>query len=146
MSTGREEETECARQSEGSRDRGKRTRERREGDPGWEEGRPSGFRDLCPLRAQSLACHPAVSLPLISPPQLISEKKTYYLTADSPGLLEEWVRVLQSLLKVQAVGPPALPRGGTKPAVKGWLTKVGDGLVGRNAGLPSSREAGEPGA
>lgn len=65
------------------------------------------------------------------PPQLISEKKTYYLTADSPGLLEEWIRALQSLLKVQAVGPPALPRGGSKPTVKGWLTKVGAELVGR---------------
>ncbi|XP_007940544.1 pleckstrin homology domain-containing family H member 1 [Orycteropus afer afer] len=59
--------------------------------------------------------------------QLISEKKTYYLTADSPSLLEEWIRVLQSLLKVQAIGPPALPQGGTKPTVKGWLTKVKHG-------------------
>ncbi|XP_012665335.1 pleckstrin homology domain-containing family H member 1 [Otolemur garnettii] len=59
--------------------------------------------------------------------QLISEKKTYYLTADSPSLLEEWVRVLQSLLKVQTTGPPILPRGGTKPTVKGWLTKVKHG-------------------
>ncbi|XP_032101729.1 pleckstrin homology domain-containing family H member 1 [Sapajus apella] len=59
--------------------------------------------------------------------QLISEKKTYYLTADSPSLLEEWVRVLQSLLKVQPTGPPALPQGGTKPTVKGWLTKVKHG-------------------
>ncbi|KAK2104368.1 Pleckstrin y domain-containing H member 1 [Saguinus oedipus] len=59
--------------------------------------------------------------------QLISEKKTYYLTADSPSLLEEWIRVLQSLLKVQASGPPALPQGGTKPTVKGWLTKVKHG-------------------
>ncbi|XP_006884822.1 PREDICTED: pleckstrin homology domain-containing family H member 1 [Elephantulus edwardii] len=59
--------------------------------------------------------------------QLISEKKTYYLTADSPNLLEEWIRVLQSLLKVQAIGPPALPQGGTKPTVKGWLTKVKHG-------------------
>ncbi|KAM6201112.1 pleckstrin homology domain-containing family H member 1 [Rhynchocyon petersi] len=59
--------------------------------------------------------------------QLISEKKTYYLTADSPSLLEEWIRVLQSLLKVQAIGPPALPHAGTKPTVKGWLTKVKHG-------------------
>ncbi|KAG3261252.1 pleckstrin homology, MyTH4 and FERM domain containing H1, transcript variant X1 [Ictidomys tridecemlineatus] len=59
--------------------------------------------------------------------QLISEKKTYYLTADSPSLLEEWIRVLQNLLKVQATGPPALPQGGTKPTVKGWLTKVKHG-------------------
>ncbi|KAM5273626.1 pleckstrin homology domain-containing family H member 1 [Ctenodactylus gundi] len=59
--------------------------------------------------------------------QLISEKKTYYLTADSPSLLEEWIRVLQNLLKVQATGPPALPQGATKPTVKGWLTKVKHG-------------------
>lgn len=59
--------------------------------------------------------------------QLISENKTYYLTADSPSLLEEWIRVLQSLLKVRATGPPALSRGGTKPTVKGWLTKVKHG-------------------
>ncbi|XP_006873113.1 PREDICTED: pleckstrin homology domain-containing family H member 1 [Chrysochloris asiatica] len=59
--------------------------------------------------------------------QLVSEKKTYYLTADSPSLLEEWIRVLQSLLKVQAIGPPALPPGGAKPTVKGWLTKVKHG-------------------
>ncbi|XP_008850379.1 pleckstrin homology domain-containing family H member 1 isoform X1 [Nannospalax galili] len=59
--------------------------------------------------------------------QLISENKTYYLTADSPSLLEEWIRVLQSLLKVQVTGPPALHPGGTKPTVKGWLTKVKHG-------------------
>ncbi|XP_051052146.1 pleckstrin homology domain-containing family H member 1 isoform X1 [Phodopus roborovskii] len=59
--------------------------------------------------------------------QLISENKTYYLTAESPSLLEEWIRVLQSLLKVQVIGPPALHQGGTKPTVKGWLTKVKHG-------------------
>ncbi|XP_043844302.1 pleckstrin homology domain-containing family H member 1 [Dromiciops gliroides] len=59
--------------------------------------------------------------------QLISEKKTYYLTADSPNLLEEWIRVLQSLLKVQAIGSPALPQSGAKPTVRGWLTKVKHG-------------------
>lgn len=59
--------------------------------------------------------------------QLISGNKTYYLTAESPSLLEEWIRVLQSLLKVQVTGPPALHQGGTKPTVKGWLTKVQGG-------------------
>lgn len=67
--------------------------------------------------------------------QLISEKKTYYLTADSPNLLEEWIRALQSLLKVQATGPPVLPQGGTKPTVRGWLTKVWWGWRGRNVGV-----------
>ncbi|KAM4853433.1 pleckstrin homology domain-containing family H member 1 [Thomomys bottae] len=59
--------------------------------------------------------------------QLISGKKTFYLTADSPSVLEEWIRVLQSLLKIQATGPAALPHRGTKPTVKGWLTKVKHG-------------------
>ncbi|XP_074092174.1 pleckstrin homology domain-containing family H member 1 isoform X2 [Macrotis lagotis] len=59
--------------------------------------------------------------------QLISEKKTYYLTADSPNLLEEWIRVLQSLLKVKAIGSPALSQSGAKPTVRGWLTKVKHG-------------------
>ncbi|XP_059951941.1 pleckstrin homology domain-containing family H member 1 isoform X3 [Mesoplodon densirostris] len=84
--------------------------------------------------------------------QLISEKKTYYLTADSPSLLEEWIRVLQSLLKVQAIGPPALPQGGAKPAVKGWLTKVKHGhsklvwcaLVGRTFYYYRSHEDKRP--
>ncbi|CAK6431981.1 unnamed protein product [Pipistrellus nathusii] len=84
--------------------------------------------------------------------QLISEKKTYYLTADSPCLLEEWIRVLQRLLKVQALGPPALPQGGTKPTVKGWLTKVKHGhsklvwcaLVGRTFFYYRSHEDKRP--
>ncbi|XP_054571946.1 pleckstrin homology domain-containing family H member 1 [Eptesicus fuscus] len=84
--------------------------------------------------------------------QLVSEKKTYYLTADSPCLLEEWIRVLQRLLKVQALGPPALPQGGTKPTVKGWLTKVKHGhsklvwcaLVGRTFFYYRSHEDKRP--
>ncbi|XP_004698721.1 pleckstrin homology domain-containing family H member 1 [Echinops telfairi] len=84
--------------------------------------------------------------------QLISEKKTYYLTADSPSLLEEWIRVLQSLLKVQAIGPPALAQGSTKPTVKGWLTKVKHGhsklvwcaLIGRTFYYYRSHEDKRP--
>lgn len=55
--------------------------------------------------------------------QLITEKKTFYLTADSPNILEEWIRVLQSVLKVQASSPIAVETG-AKPTVRGWLTKV----------------------
>ncbi|XP_062325477.1 pleckstrin homology domain-containing family H member 1 [Osmerus eperlanus] len=70
--------------------------------------------------------------------QLISEKKTFYLTADSPNILEEWIRVLQNILKVQASSPVAMETT-AKPAVRGWLTKVKHGhsklvwcsLVGR---------------
>lgn len=56
--------------------------------------------------------------------QLITEKRTYFLTADSPNILEEWIRVLQSVLKVQVSSSAAVPQSDAKPTVKGWLTKV----------------------
>uniref|UniRef100_H3C5E6 Pleckstrin homology domain containing, family H (with MyTH4 domain) member 1 n=1 Tax=Tetraodon nigroviridis TaxID=99883 RepID=H3C5E6_TETNG len=55
--------------------------------------------------------------------QLITEKKTFYLTADSPNILEDWIRVLQNVLKVQASGPLPVATA-AKPSVRGWLTKV----------------------
>lgn len=56
--------------------------------------------------------------------QLTTEKHTYYLTADSPNILEEWIKVLQNVLRVQAANPLCLQPEG-KPTVKGLLTKVG---------------------
>uniref|UniRef100_A0A8C3SPV6 Pleckstrin homology, MyTH4 and FERM domain containing H2 n=1 Tax=Chelydra serpentina TaxID=8475 RepID=A0A8C3SPV6_CHESE len=56
--------------------------------------------------------------------QLITEKRTYYLTADSPNILEEWIKVLQNVLKVQAASPLFI-QPDVKPAMKGLLTKVG---------------------
>lgn len=103
----------------------------------------SGCWGLChpePVSVILPSCLPVPPRP--RPAQLVSEKKTYYLTADSPCLLEEWVRVLQRLLKVQALGPPALPQGGTKPTVKGWLTKVWLRLWGRKVGLLRVRDSG----
>uniref|UniRef100_A0A8C7YNP8 Pleckstrin homology domain containing, family H (with MyTH4 domain) member 1 n=1 Tax=Oryzias sinensis TaxID=183150 RepID=A0A8C7YNP8_9TELE len=58
--------------------------------------------------------------------QLITEKKSYFLTADSPNILEEWIRVLQNILKVQACSPVSMATGG-KPTMRGWLTKVKHG-------------------
>ncbi|TRY91773.1 hypothetical protein DNTS_023736 [Danionella cerebrum] len=58
--------------------------------------------------------------------QLISEKKTFYLAADSPNILEDWIRVLQNVLKVQASGPVSMDKD-VKPTVRGWLTKVKHG-------------------
>jgi len=55
---------------------------------------------------------------------LTTEKHTYYLTADSPNILEEWIKVLQNVLRVQAANPLFLQPEG-KPTVKGLLTKVG---------------------
>uniref|UniRef100_A0A3P9GZ22 Pleckstrin homology domain containing, family H (with MyTH4 domain) member 1 n=1 Tax=Oryzias latipes TaxID=8090 RepID=A0A3P9GZ22_ORYLA len=58
--------------------------------------------------------------------QLITEKKSYFLTADSPNILEEWIRVLQNILKVQACSSVSMVTGG-KPTMRGWLTKVKHG-------------------
>ncbi|XP_039768991.1 pleckstrin homology domain-containing family H member 2 isoform X2 [Ornithorhynchus anatinus] len=62
--------------------------------------------------------------------QLATEKRTYYLSADSPNILEEWVRVLQSELRVQAANP-LLVQPDVKPTVKGLLTKVKHGYSKR---------------
>ncbi|XP_042669486.1 pleckstrin homology domain-containing family H member 1 isoform X2 [Centrocercus urophasianus] len=59
--------------------------------------------------------------------QLMTEKRTYFLTADSPNILEEWIHVLQSILRVQVTSPVGVPHSDTKPTVKGWLTKVKHG-------------------
>ncbi|XP_062911748.1 pleckstrin homology domain-containing family H member 2-like [Mobula hypostoma] len=58
--------------------------------------------------------------------QLITEKKTYYLTADSPNILEEWIRVLQNVLRIQAASP-LYTQPDTKPSIEGLLTKVKHG-------------------
>ncbi|XP_040593629.1 pleckstrin homology domain-containing family H member 2 isoform X2 [Mesocricetus auratus] len=62
--------------------------------------------------------------------QLTTEKHTYYLTADSPNILEEWIKVLQNVLRVQAANPLCLQPEG-KPTVKGLLTKVKHGYSKR---------------
>ncbi|NWQ68818.1 PKHH1 protein, partial [Neopipo cinnamomea] len=59
--------------------------------------------------------------------QLVTEKRTYFLTADSPNILEEWIHVLQSILRVQVTSPVGVPHSDDKPTVKGWLTKVKHG-------------------
>lgn len=56
--------------------------------------------------------------------QLTTEKRTYYLTADSPNILEEWIKVLQNVLKIQAASPLFI-QPEIKPTMKGLLTKVG---------------------
>ncbi|KAK2533274.1 Plekhh1 [Columba livia] len=59
--------------------------------------------------------------------QLMTDKRTYFLTADSPNILEEWIHVLQSILRVQVTSPVGVPHSDAKPTVKGWLTKVKHG-------------------
>ncbi|XP_048339958.1 pleckstrin homology domain-containing family H member 1 isoform X2 [Sphaerodactylus townsendi] len=59
--------------------------------------------------------------------QLVTEKRTYFLTADSPNILEEWIHVLQNVIKVKVTSPTKVPLSDAKPTVKGWLTKVKHG-------------------
>ncbi|XP_054853527.1 pleckstrin homology domain-containing family H member 2 [Eublepharis macularius] len=62
--------------------------------------------------------------------QLTTDKRTYYLAADSPNILEEWIKVLQNVLKVQAASPLFI-QPDVKPAMKGLLTKVKHGYSKR---------------
>ncbi|RXM99213.1 Pleckstrin homology domain-containing family H member 2 [Acipenser ruthenus] len=62
--------------------------------------------------------------------QMITEKRVYYLTADSPNILEEWIRVLQNVLRVQAASL-LFTQPEAKPAMKGLLTKVKHGYSKR---------------
>ncbi|KAL8169566.1 UNVERIFIED_CONTAM: hypothetical protein K2H54_052508 [Gekko kuhli] len=59
--------------------------------------------------------------------QLVTEKRTYFLTADSPNILEEWIHVLQNMIKVKVTRHTEVPLSNAKPTVKGWLTKVKHG-------------------
>nr|XP_015218797.1 PREDICTED: pleckstrin homology domain-containing family H member 2 [Lepisosteus oculatus] len=62
--------------------------------------------------------------------QIITEKRVYYLTADSPNILEEWIRVLQNVLRVQAASP-LFTHPEHRPGMKGLLTKVKHGYSKR---------------
>uniref|UniRef100_A0A8C5PA12 Pleckstrin homology, MyTH4 and FERM domain containing H2 n=1 Tax=Leptobrachium leishanense TaxID=445787 RepID=A0A8C5PA12_9ANUR len=61
---------------------------------------------------------------------LVTEKRTYFLTADSPNILDEWVKVLQNVLRVQAASV-LFTQPDVKPTVKGLLTKVKHGYSKR---------------
>lgn len=50
------------------------------------------------------------------------------MTADSPNILEEWIKVIQNVLKVQAASPLFI-QPDVKPAMKGLLTKVKDNFT-----------------
>uniref|UniRef100_S4RMZ3 Pleckstrin homology, MyTH4 and FERM domain containing H1 n=1 Tax=Petromyzon marinus TaxID=7757 RepID=S4RMZ3_PETMA len=62
--------------------------------------------------------------------QLVTEKRVLFLAADSPNLLEEWVRALHAVLHVQAARP-GLVWPHLKPCAHGWLTKVKHGYSKR---------------
>lgn len=52
--------------------------------------------------------------------------KTYYLTADSQSLMEDWVRVLQNVVQRNAL-KLLLTQEDQKPSVQGWVIKVKHG-------------------
>ncbi|CAN9500031.1 unnamed protein product [Ophioblennius macclurei] len=62
--------------------------------------------------------------------QVVTGRRVYYLKADSPNLLEEWLRVLQSVLRVKAASP-LFTQPDIRPGMKGLLIKVKHGYSKR---------------
>ncbi|XP_048061581.1 LOW QUALITY PROTEIN: pleckstrin homology domain-containing family H member 2 [Megalobrama amblycephala] len=58
--------------------------------------------------------------------QVVTGKIVCNLKADSPNLLEEWLRVLQSVLRIKAASP-LFTHPDIRPIMKGHLTKVKHG-------------------
>ncbi|PWA25589.1 hypothetical protein CCH79_00001400 [Gambusia affinis] len=62
--------------------------------------------------------------------QIMTGKHVYYLKADSPNLLEEWLHVLQSVLRLKAASP-LFTQPDIRPIMKGLLIKVKHGYSKR---------------
>ncbi|XP_077437927.1 pleckstrin homology domain-containing family H member 2 [Vanacampus margaritifer] len=62
--------------------------------------------------------------------QIVTGKRVYFLKADSPNLLEEWLMVLQSVLRVKAASP-LFTQPDIRPSMKGHLVKVKHGYSKR---------------
>ncbi|KAK2922223.1 pleckstrin homology domain-containing family H member 2 isoform X1 [Channa argus] len=62
--------------------------------------------------------------------QIVTGKRMYYLKADSPNLLEEWLRVLQSVQRIKAASP-LFRQPDIRPGMKGLLLKVKHGYSKR---------------
>ncbi|XP_075903426.1 pleckstrin homology domain-containing family H member 2 isoform X2 [Nelusetta ayraudi] len=62
--------------------------------------------------------------------QVVTGKSVCYLKADSPNLLDEWLRVLHSVLRVKAASP-LFTQPDLRPAMKGLLVKVKHGYSKR---------------
>ncbi|XP_040906482.1 pleckstrin homology domain-containing family H member 2 [Toxotes jaculatrix] len=62
--------------------------------------------------------------------QIVTGKRVYYLKADSPNLLDEWLRVLLSVLRVKAASP-LFTQPDIRPGMKGLLIKVKHGYSKR---------------
>eukprot|EP00794_Sanderia_malayensis_P020288 gene20287-22274_t len=59
--------------------------------------------------------------------ELCTPKRTYYMTADSEEVVDEWLRVLRNNLK-RFAGARLLLRAGEKTIHTGWVTKVKGGV------------------
>lgn len=76
------------------------------------------LRDSCPRPIEEREIpHALLSV------QIVTGKHVCYLKADSPNLLEEWLRVLQSVLRVKAASP-LFTQPDIRPVMKGTLIKV----------------------
>lgn len=62
--------------------------------------------------------------------EVTNSKKTYYLTADSASEVDRWVRLVSQVVKRQA-SSYLLDQVDSKSVVRGWLTKVKNGLTRR---------------
>ncbi|GFY52781.1 uncharacterized protein CG43867 [Trichonephila inaurata madagascariensis] len=70
--------------------------------------------------------------------EVATSKRTYYLTADSNSTMEEWIKVLQNVIRRNTNNIP-INKDDHKPSIQGWVTKVKHGhsrkcwcsLVGR---------------
>uniref|UniRef100_A0A8C4SVK3 Pleckstrin homology, MyTH4 and FERM domain containing H2 n=1 Tax=Erpetoichthys calabaricus TaxID=27687 RepID=A0A8C4SVK3_ERPCA len=62
--------------------------------------------------------------------QVSTKKRLYFLSADSPNILAEWIRVLHNVLQVQTA-IPLFTQPEVKPTMKGLLTKVKHGYSKR---------------
>ncbi|XP_022255009.1 uncharacterized protein CG43867-like [Limulus polyphemus] len=58
--------------------------------------------------------------------ELCTDKRTYYMTAESATTMEDWIRVLQNVLRRHATRL-LLSKEENKPTIEGWLTKVKHG-------------------
>uniref|UniRef100_A0A8C6UY96 Pleckstrin homology domain containing, family H (with MyTH4 domain) member 2 n=1 Tax=Neogobius melanostomus TaxID=47308 RepID=A0A8C6UY96_9GOBI len=62
--------------------------------------------------------------------QIVTGKHVYFLKADSPNLLDEWLRVLQCVLRMKAASP-LFTQPDIRPGMKGLLIKVKHGYSKR---------------
>ena len=58
--------------------------------------------------------------------EISTSKKTHYLTADSSGTVDEWVRILQNAVRRNTTRL-LLGREDQKPTLEGWIVKVKHG-------------------